>query len=394
MFEHTPAIRHTPLETENLTSDIAIIGGGITGLWLLNLLGSKGYSVVLVEKDTLGSGQTLASQGMIHGGIKYTLGGGQTGASETIKNMPERWRQCLEGTGTLDLQSVQLLSRDYYMFSDARLSSRVTAFFGSKAVEGRVKPVDRKDYPPVFQTKRFKGLLYRLQDVVIDTESLIRALATPHQNRVVKGDPHIEIAESGSGVITVDGMPPIHSKQVILAAGEGNADLIDQLALPMTMQRRPLHQVIVTGDLPTLYAHAVSLSAGDKPRMTITTHPSENGRTWYLGGQLAETGVARSDTEQILFAKQELSEVFPWIDFSGCVFSTLRINRAEPSQEDGARPDTPFVKAHGNVLICWPTKLTLVPLLGDMVLPLLAQPSVSESTLQAPTAEFGTSPWS
>ena len=68
--------------------DVAIIGGGIAGLWLHNCLLASGYSSILIEKQQLGSGQTLASQGMIHGGIKYTLGGATTSASETIAAMP------------------------------------------------------------------------------------------------------------------------------------------------------------------------------------------------------------------------------------------------------------------------------------------------------------------
>ena len=62
--------------------DIAILGGGIAGLWLLNLLVSRGYSVVLLEKEALGAGQTIASQGMIHGGVKYALQGLLTDAPE------------------------------------------------------------------------------------------------------------------------------------------------------------------------------------------------------------------------------------------------------------------------------------------------------------------------
>ena len=34
-------------------TDIAIFGGGIAGLWLLNLLISRGYSAVLLEKKAL-----------------------------------------------------------------------------------------------------------------------------------------------------------------------------------------------------------------------------------------------------------------------------------------------------------------------------------------------------
>ena len=64
--------------------DIAIIGGGISGLWLLNSFKSRGFRTLLFEKRSLGSGQTLASQGMIHGGVKYNLEGRMTNASESI----------------------------------------------------------------------------------------------------------------------------------------------------------------------------------------------------------------------------------------------------------------------------------------------------------------------
>ena len=56
-----------PIQTD---TQIAIIGGGVCGLWLLNQLSREGYQTLLFEKDALGSGQSLASQGMIHGGIK------------------------------------------------------------------------------------------------------------------------------------------------------------------------------------------------------------------------------------------------------------------------------------------------------------------------------------
>ncbi|MEC8427025.1 MAG: FAD-dependent oxidoreductase, partial [Pseudomonadota bacterium] len=55
--------------------DIAVIGGGIAGLWLLNRLQREGYHCALFESEALGSDQSVASQGMIHGGIKYTLSG-------------------------------------------------------------------------------------------------------------------------------------------------------------------------------------------------------------------------------------------------------------------------------------------------------------------------------
>ena len=110
-------------------TDVAILGGGIAGLWLLNLLTQQGYSAILIERNQLGGGQSLASQGMIHGGVKYMLSGAPTGASETIAEMPARWRSMLCGQDPIDLQNVKVLSDAYYMFSDQRLSSRITHFF-------------------------------------------------------------------------------------------------------------------------------------------------------------------------------------------------------------------------------------------------------------------------
>ena len=88
----------------DLSCDVAIIGGGIAGLWLLNRLVKAGYNAVLLEQTALGGDQTAASQGMIHGGIKYTLSGSITGASEAIADMPDHWRSCLAGEGDVDLR--------------------------------------------------------------------------------------------------------------------------------------------------------------------------------------------------------------------------------------------------------------------------------------------------
>ena len=79
--------------TLRYSTDIVILGGGIAGLWLLNRLYSEGYQPLLIETKALGSGQTLASQGIIHGGLKYALSGSLTGAANVIADMPRRWRR-------------------------------------------------------------------------------------------------------------------------------------------------------------------------------------------------------------------------------------------------------------------------------------------------------------
>jgi len=53
----------SPLNADQLSCDVAIVGGGVAGLWLLNLLSQRGYNVLLFEAEALGNAQSIASQG-------------------------------------------------------------------------------------------------------------------------------------------------------------------------------------------------------------------------------------------------------------------------------------------------------------------------------------------
>src|SRR5262245_24309151 len=77
--------------------DVLVFGGGSAGLWTLDLLSRQGVSAILLEAGELGQGQTVASQGIIHGGLKYTLQGLLTASAASISEMPGLWRDCLEG---------------------------------------------------------------------------------------------------------------------------------------------------------------------------------------------------------------------------------------------------------------------------------------------------------
>ena len=375
--------------------DTVILGGGIAGLWLLSLLRKQGFEAILLEKKGLGSEQTLASQGMIHGGIKYSLAGAMTGASESIADMPLRWRSCLADTDSVNLKGVTVLSDAYYMFSDARLSSKLTAFFGSKTLQGRVTSVPAANYPQVFQSPSFGGLLYKLNDLVLDTRSLVTHLHHQLKDYIFEANVSFEHTNGRITHLQLEDGLTVSAETYVLAAGKGNGELIEDLGLEVPMQLRPLHQVVVKGKaLPDLFAHAVTLRSADKPRITFTTHSTADTKSWYLGGQLAESGVDRNEAEQIEFAKTELAAIMPWIDYSGCEFSTFRIDRAEAGGETLLRPDTPYVRRHGNVVVCWPTKLTLAPMMGDMFMKLMAGPKAGLATPpNLPRASIGSSSW-
>jgi glycerol-3-phosphate dehydrogenase len=356
--------------SESLSTDILIVGGGIAGLWLNARLRRAGFSTVLVENTALGGVQSMRSQGIIHGGTKYALHGALTGASEAIADMPALWRDCLAGTGEVDLRGVRVLSDAHYLWSPGGLAGNLTSFFASKAVRSRVAQVKGSDLPPALQDKAFKGKAYRLTELVLDVPSLVARLAELAGDSLLAGE-RIEALHDGDKLagLRVDGRE-IRAQRVVLSAGAGNEALLRELGLERPeMQRRPLHMVLVTAPtLKPLYAHC--LGGGPKPRVTVTTHPLSNGDwVWYLGGDIAEAGgVARNEAEQIAEAQRELHKLVPWIDLSAARWATLRVDRAEPSQNNLLRPDSAFLAEDGALLIGWPTKLALAPNFADRVL--------------------------
>ena len=375
--------------SDSLSTDVLIVGGGVAGLWLNARLRRLGYSTLLVDKGVLGGGQSVKSQGIIHGGTKYALSGALTGASEAIADMPRRWREALAGNGELDLSGVRLLSDAHYLWSPGTLTGNLTSFFASKAVRSRVGQVKGSELPPALQDPRFKGKVYRLSELVLDVPSLIQRLAELSGPGLLKAERIEPLRENGelTGLV-VDGRS-IRAQRIVLTAGAGNAELLNALGLAQpAMQKRPLHMVIVKAPtLKPLYAHC--LGGGAKPRITVTSHPAEDGEcVWYLGGDLAEAGgVARDEAAQIAAAKKELAELVPWIDLSAAKWATLRIDRAEPAQSALARPDNAFLAEQGRLLVGWPTKLALSPDFADRVEGALVRDGIQPQPL-APLPEL------
>lgn len=382
-----------------ISTDVLIVGAGVAGLWLNARLRKQGFSTIVVERESLGGGQSVKSQGIIHGGAKYALHGALTGASEAIADMPRRWREALAGDGELDLNGVRILSQAHYLWSPGTLAGNLTSFFASKAVRGRVDQVKGEQLPPALQDPRFKGKVYRLAELVVDVPSLIERLANLAGDGLLAGQSIEPLFDNNEWVgLRVDGRD-IHAQRIVFSAGAGNAELLASAGISVPAQQlRPLHMVLVKGpSLKPLYAHC--LGGGPKPRITVTTHPAANGEwVWYLGGDIAEAdGVAREPAEQIAVAQKELGNLLPWVDLSQAQWATLRVNRAEPAQSGLVRPDNAFLSDQGRLLVGWPTKLALAPDFSDRVLQALEQdgikPGHAPALPELPRPPLGQTPW-
>lgn len=387
--------------------DVAIIGGGIAGLWLANRLTKAGFSSAVFEQTALGSDQSVASQGMIHGGVKYALSGALTGASEAIADMPAHWQACLRGEGDVDLRGAKVLSEHFYMWSSQSVASKVTTFFASKALRGRVDAIKPDDYPSLFKAAKRKFSIYKLLDLVLDVPSVVSALANNiagkaclidwQQSRWVKRDNSLAL-QIGEGDNTVE----VRANRFVFTAGKGNGELLAAAGCAKPeMQLRPLQQVMVKHQLGhSFFGHC--LGADKTPRLTISSHIAEDGDTvWYLGGALAEKGVNLSADDLIAKAKAELQDLMPWLDLSAAQWATLPVQRAEPKQLNFARPDQAFAaRASGvdNLYVGWPTKLTLAPNMSEAMLALLTADGIAPQYPQPPldflpAAPIARSPW-
>jgi len=288
------------------------------------------------------------------------------------------------------------MSDHQYMWSPTSLPSRVAGFFASKLMRSRTQALEGEARPELFRDPQFKGQVYRLDEPVLDTASLVDALATPLHDFILCAD-GLRLNPSRPTCIELSGGRTIEAQRLVLCAGAGNEALLQQLGRDTPkMQRRPLQMVMLRGKvLPGgVYAHC--LGANALPRITITSHFDAEGNTvWYIGGQPAEQGVGKSREAQLLAAREELEGLFPWIDFSQCEWGTLNIDRAEVLMADGSRPDNVFAAEEDGVITAWPTKLALAPRLADEVERLLGdvEPRADGQGVDWPHPDNAPLPW-
>lgn len=321
------------------TVDVVILGGGIAGLWALDRLRAAGYAAVLLERDRLGAGQTIASQGIIHSGLKYKIPGFEDRPLASLAAMPGRWRACLAGDDSPDLSAAQVLA--------PRIAFHDHAGMLGRAAGGMARVLTRGD------------------DFVVDVPSVLAALAAAH-DAAIRKLPDGAVPTLADGVLRL-GSLAIETRCCVLAAGAGNEALLAGFGLDeVACQRRPLQQVMAAGMAKPVFAHCVGASV--KPLATVTSHRSSDGSyVWYVGGGIAEDGVAQDEAEVIARAQRDLAEFFPDVDFAGARWRTVRIDRAEFGGDGGGRPGDAVVSARGDVLVAWPTKLALAPHLADRI---------------------------
>lgn len=365
---------------DTVAVDCLILGGGLSGLWLLNVLRNAGYSTLMIHDDReLGGLQSLNSAGLVHGG--WRVGVNLLNRREQLQDMPALWENCLRGSGLMDLRGVTILSPEQHLWSPGDWRSRANLLLAAANTAGKVRRLGRDHFPGLLRGSGFSGDVYSLEHPVLDAVSLLEVLAKPHLDCIYQAgqqDVHIQTDDLhvSKAVFIRKGKVQlrIHPRQVFLTAGAGNAALLQDIGVNRTlMARRPIHMVCIQQPgLPAFYGHCYSENR--RPRLTITTHTHANGdRLWYVAGGVAEEGVSRDETLQILAVKAELKTLLPWQNLQGARFRSFLIDRIYPLESLPWQPAEAFVRSFGNNWLVWPTRLVLAPNAGRQVLAGLAE---------------------
>lgn len=320
-------------------ADIVIHGGGIAGLWTLARLKNLGYDALLVEPNAIGGVQTIASQGIIHSGLKYALSGKINALAREISAMPEVWRDALNGDGPVDLSKAKRAAETQYMMIPKGVMGSILKI-GAKSFFGT--EVEKIKWPPEVSATGFEGTLVDMAEPVLDIPSVIRTLAEPYMSCIRK---------------SADG---VNARKHIYTAAEGN----DKSGI--ATQRRPLLMGLLKKAPFPLWVHLVG--ASDKPMATITTHETKDGEiAWYFGGQVAERDKNENPDAVYDAMFEALKKYMPLTEINDAELAVLPIDRIEAKPGAGIMPDAPVIYNKDDKIYAWPTKLTFAPMMADKI---------------------------
>lgn len=390
---------------KELQADIVIFGAGIAGLWTFHALKQLGYNAVLLEADSIGSGQTIASQGIIHSGLKYVFSGKINALARSISEMPDRWREAMRGEGLVDLSSAEKMTSSQYLLIPQGRMKGLLELVTKKTLGRRVKTMCKEEWPPHLLESGFKGTVIYMDEPVLDARTVAQSLSDPFRDSIRKIDwPNGVRFEQDDRMavhkIILNDDTAIIPKQVIFTAAASNEKIAKKLGHDkgLQTQKRPLLMAMVKNAPFKLHAHFVGPS--DKPIMTITTHKDKDGGiVWYLGGQVAEKPLDADLEKLFQEARETIQKFLPDTDLSQTQWSALPINRVEGKRSNHKKlPDTPVIHSYANALYGWPTKLTFAPYLSDKILEHVQSTDIKPSPYKSdwsflPKAHMTIDPW-
>ena len=179
--------------------------------------------------------------------------------------MPVRWQHCIDGQGEIDLRDARIASDHHYMWSRDRLTSKLTAFFASRALGDKIESNTSATRPEAFNNERFHGNFYALKELVLDIPSVVECLSAPFRDSIYQyngAQPNtLEVEGDTIRAIILQGQT---EKRFVLKLARLSLPRVKAMKVCIlqafqvpAMQRRPLHMVLVRHEYPIRFSPIV-----------------------------------------------------------------------------------------------------------------------------------------
>jgi glycine/D-amino acid oxidase-like deaminating enzyme len=376
--------------------DVLILGGGIAGLWTAALARARGLRVALLESQKLGCGQTLGSQGIIHGGLKYALIGQVNDTARRIAEVSREWLAAIDGKTDVDLRGTKILAPMQHLLVPGGMLSTLAGAMGHAVFGDTIQNLPKEQWPDAARDLGFNGQMIAMHEPGIDVSSALNILAQQLHGCCYRYDPaQMQLHFDGAGAVTSVqiGDVILQPKKIVALAAAGNDDLAARLGIRAQSQRRPLNMVFIKGSLPVAFWHGVT--ANPRPTFTISTHMTQSNETvWYLGGGVAEDGVVQDRATLFKQTAKILQKYLPQLSMENMDWANYAIERIEGLDPHGRLPDRPSYQHHHNVTLGWVNKLTFAPLLARELLAEMHSDSHDhDAPLPLSPAAISETPW-
>lgn len=279
-------------DVNHITSDVIILGAGINGCGIADELSQSGLNVVVLEKNTVGSGTSSKSSRLIHGGLRYLEQFKFGLVREALLDREELLRKYPE---------IVRIKRFYFPIYKSSPRPAWVIWCGLKLydlltgrhVQHKSKIVSKTIFPKIAPRLKQSGLsaVFMYYDAKTDDLTLTQTIATEAQNHGAKIHKFIQINSItlSNGQYTISTNRDIYSAPILInATGPWIDEVNYTFNLPARYNIRKISGIHVIFD--GLITHDLMFMQTEEKRIFFIIPEHQNNQTIIGTTEREETG--------------------------------------------------------------------------------------------------------